>query len=106
MTMLEGLCPRGAKIFGAISLTPVVPAVCLGSLGPLQRRVRVLATMTTHHCFAKLSANLRFEFEILIWSTLLIWKATPVRCKDVNNLWSLKMRNWPIIILSSTVKNS
>ena len=36
MTMLEGLCPRGAKIFGAISLTPVVPAVCLGSLGPLQ----------------------------------------------------------------------
>ena len=72
MTMLEGLCPRGAKIFGAISLTPVVPAVCLGSLGPLQRRVRVLATMTTHHCFAKLSANLRFEFEILIWSTPLI----------------------------------
>ena len=38
MTMLEGLCPRvaEAKIFGAISLTLVVPAVCLGSLGPLQ----------------------------------------------------------------------
>ena len=36
MIMLEGICPREAKIFGAISLTPVVPAVCLGSLGPLQ----------------------------------------------------------------------
>ena len=28
--MLVGLCPRGAKIFSAISLSPVVPAVCFG----------------------------------------------------------------------------
>ena len=30
MIMLEGLCPHGAKSFGAISLSPVVPAVCFG----------------------------------------------------------------------------
>ena len=30
LIMLVGICPRGAKIFGAISLSPVVPAVCFG----------------------------------------------------------------------------
>ena len=52
--MLVGLCPRGAKIFGAISLSPVVPAVCFGIVGPLQRRVRAFATITTLQSFCKI----------------------------------------------------
>ena len=51
MIMLEGLCPHGAKSFGAISLSPVVPAVCFGIVGPLQRRVRAVATITTLQSF-------------------------------------------------------
>ena len=61
-----------AKIFGAISLIHVVLAVRLGSRGPLQRASQGFCYDNNLPEFCKLIRH--FEFEILIWSTLLIWK--------------------------------
>ena len=65
MIMLEGLCPHGAKSFGAISLSPVVPAVCFGVARTPAETSNGFCYDNNSSVFAKQFANLRLEFETL-----------------------------------------
>ena len=65
MIMFKGLCPRGAKTFGAISLSPVVPAVCFGVARTPAEASHGFCYDNNSSVFAKQFANLRLEFETL-----------------------------------------